>query len=1003
LREKNGDDGTRARARALSNQTETLTANANDFLETKQDRKSPFGYERELDGVEKQMAALPTPARLGAYGAVVALGAAAGNVVGGTAPANARSAAKIGLTAVIGGAAAYGVMTADKKRFTAAPKTLWNTLIGRDPLTVTSEEVNAIGARFGIPNLGLACSTEMTELYDVYLMSLVPQGMDPVQGWEAAALRQFRETLGIDDASAAQAHLEAGRRLFRKRIELGSADKETDLESRKEFQKLVFISTQTFGEEQARFLLPWKRVFRVSDAQVDLALKDNASQLLRTALKESAAIDDVNTKAIAEAKAYQQELNLDDNTAAAIAQEIATAHVAKIVNETIVMCKERGSNRNLQKICGNVDSVLAYNAKLSSAVGSFPGVGPVSLFGGDFDAKMSDLAEVFKTYLEEGIKDYTFSAALSEKLGKLRLVFGMGNKEADDIILKSTTASYRLALRDAVKSGKLDKAESPAKVLQAMCEGLRFPPEVAAGIHEENYRTKLEACVADKVLTDEDVESLARVRKLLCVPKAVVEKLQFEICGEIYRAAVRSALSVPTEAFTPQLRDRCKTVKANVRINDETALKILDAEARKQLNAFIRTSKSIRNKTDAQKEIRKMVFYNQGVLTPLVNDVNKSQAEAAAKELAELMKEATEAAKKEEAEEKAAAAAAAGEDGVTEAAATTEEEEAEPEIMQMPETAHQKEITLAADMDVVTRQAMYREYLMFCMTGDQVNAPMGVRINIERDQSEFKRLSQLGDILGLDMMQVGQVHKDLADKAFRAQAEQMLGDGGGLTAQRAEKLKEIQMQLNLPEAEAQKIIKGITAQRMMSNVSAQISAGTLDSAEVRRMIEAGVEIDRMIPADKRMNLFRKNAERRLSDGSGSANLDELTSTLVEDLKIDAAQAKSELVKIAGEKKRSQMIQGVAVLRQKKAADVLVSCRNLVACQSVAPDAKLDWKVESEVFDMYSVFVSEVSDVQERKTLQEVLNISDENAAKLEKVVAEGAFKFSEDALDEALF
>jgi len=956
------------------------------------------------------MAALPTPARLGAYGAAVALGAAAGNAIGGVMPVNVRTAAKVGLTAIVGGGAAYGVMTVDKKRFTAAPKTLWNSLQGRDPLSVTSEEVNAVGARFGIQNMGATCSTEMTELYDVYLMSLVPQGMDPVQGWEAEALRQFRQTLGIDDASAAQAHLEAGRRLFRKRIELGSTDKETDLESRKEFQKLVFISTQTFGEEQARFLLPWKRVFRVSDAQVDLALKDNASQLLRTALKESAAIEQVNSTAIAEAKAYQQELNLDDNSAGEIAQELATAHVAQIVNETIALCKERGSSRDMSKICANVDSVLAYNAKLSSAVGSFPGVGPVSLFGGDFDAKMSDLAEIFKAYLEEGIKGFSFSAALSDNLGKLRLVFGMGNKEADDIILKSTTASYRMALRDAVKSGKLDQAESPAKVLQAMCEGLRFPPEVAAGIHEENYRTKLEACIADKMLTDADVEALARVRKLLCVPKGVVEKLHFEICGEVYRSAVRAALSVPTEAFTPQLRDRCKTAKANVRLDDETALKILGAEARKQLNAFIRTSKSIRNKTDAQKEIRKMVFYNQGVVTPLVSDLTKSKAEAAAKELAELMKEATEAAKKEEEEEKAAAAASAGESEEKkegeEAAATEEaktEEEAEPEVIKMEETAHQKEITLAADMDVVTRQAMYREYLMFCMTGDQVNAPMGVRINIERDQSEFKRLSQLGDILGLDMMQVGQVHKDLADKAFRTQAENMLSDGAGLTAQRAEKLKEIQTQLNLPEDEAQKIIKGITAQRMMANVQSQISAGTLDSAEIRKMSEAGVEIDRMIPADKRMNLFRKNAERRLSDGSGSANIDELTATLVADLKIDEAKAKEELVKIAGEKKRSQMIQGVAVLRQKKAADVLVSCRNLVACQSVAPDAKLDWKVESEVFDMYSVFVSEVSDVQERKTLQDVLNISDENAAKLEKVVAEGAFKFSEDALDEALF
>jgi len=978
------------------------------------------------------LAALPTPARLGAYGAVVIAGAAIGNAVGGVMPVSVRGGAKVVLTAAAGGGAAYAVSQADKKRYTAAPKTLWNALRGRDPLSVTAEEVAAVGAQFGIANLGQACSTQMTGLYDVYLMSLVPQGMDPVQGWEAAALAQFRQTLGIDDASAAQAHLEAGRRLFRKRIELGSTDKDTDLESRKEFQKLVFISTQTFGEEQARFLLPWKRVFRVSDAQVDLANRDNASQLLRTTMTASNAIANVDAAAIAQAADYKASLNLDDDAAGEIAQDLATAHVAEIVNATIALCKERGSARDVATICKNIEDVLGYNAKLEAAQGSFPGVGPVTLFGGDFESKMSELKEVFTTYLEEGIKGFTFSAALSDNLGKLRLVFGMGNKEADDIILASSTSAYRLALRDAVRSGSLDNAESPAKVLQGLCEGLRFPPEVAAGIHEENYRTKLESIIsATKKLEDADVEALGRIRKILCVPKGVVEKLHFEICGEVYRAAVRSALNVPTESFTPDLRDRCKNAKAAVRIDDETALKILGAEARKQFNGFIRTSKSIRNKTDSMKEIRKMVFYNQAVVTPLVQDVTKAKAEAAAEELAALMKEAQEAAAKEEAEEKAKAeaeAAATGaedpidnlrsaaegqgfaEDAAAPAAAETTadaavEEEAKPEVevIKEEEAPHQKEITLAEDIDAVTRQAMYKDYLMFCMTGDQVNAPMGVRINIERDQSEFKRLSQLGDILGLDMMQVGQVHKDLADKAFRTQAEQMLGDGRGLTAERAEKLKEIQTQLNMPEAEAQKIIKGITAQRMMSNVQGQIAAGTLDAAEVRKMIESGVEIERMIPEDKRMNLFRKNAERRLGDGSGSADIDALTGTLVEDLKIDGEKAKEELKVIAAEKKRSQMIQGVAVLRQKKAADVLVCCRNLVACQSVAPDSKLEWKVEGEVFDMYSVFVQEVADAEERKVLQAALSISDDNARKLEQVVADGAFKFHEDALDAPLF
>ena len=978
------------------------------------------------------MAALPTPARLGAYGAVVAASAAIGNAVGGAMPVSVRGGAKVVLTAVAGGGAAYAVSRADKKRYTAAPKTLWNALRERDPLSVTAEEVAAVGAQFGIANLGQACSTQMTGLYDVYLMSLVPQGMDPVQGWEAAALAQFRQTLGIDDASAAQAHLEAGRRLFRKRIELGSTDKDTDLESRKEFQKLVFISTQTFGEEQARFLLPWKRVFRVSDAQVDLANRDNASQLLRTTMTASNAIANVDAAAIAQAAEYKASLNLDDDAAGEIAQDLATAHVAEIVNATIALCKERGSARDVATICKNIEDVLGYNAKLEAAQGSFPGVGPVTLFGGDFESKMSELKEVFTTYLEEGIKGFTFSAALSDNLGKLRLVFGMGNKEADDIILASSTSAYRLALRDAVRSGSLDNAESPAKVLQGLCEGLRFPPEVAAGIHEENYRTKLESIIsATKKLEDADVEALGRIRKILCVPKGVVEKLHFEICGEVYRTAVRSALNVPTESFTPALRDRCKNAKAAVRIDDETALKILGAEARKQFNGFIRTSKSIRNKTDSMKEIRKMIFYNQAVVTPLVQDVTKAKAEAAAEELAALMKEAQEAAAKEEAEEKAKAeteaAASAAEDPIdnlrsaaegqgfaedaaapavaetTADAAVEEEAKPEVEVIKEEEAPHQKEITLAEDIDGVTRQAMYKDYLMFCMTGDQVNAPMGVRINIERDQSEFKRLSQLGDILGLDMMQVGQVHKDLADKAFRTQAEQMLGDGRGLTAERAEKLKEIQTQLNMPEAEAQKIIKGITAQRMMSNVQGQIAAGTLDAAEVRKMIESGVEIERMIPEDKRMNLFRKNAERRLGDGSGSADIDALTGTLVEDLKIDGEKAKEELKVIAAEKKRSQMIQGVAVLRQKKAADVLVCCRNLVACQSVAPDSKLEWKVEGEVFDMYSVFVQEVADVEERKVLQAALSISDDNARKLEQVVADGAFKFHEDAVDAPLF
>jgi hypothetical protein len=323
--------------------------------------------------------------------------------------------------------------------------------------------------------------------------------------------------------------------------------------------------------------------------------------------------------------------------------------------------------------------------------------------------------------------------------------------------------------------------------------------------------------------------------------------------------------------------------------------------------------------------------------------------------------------------------------------------------VKVEEPTYQKTVTLREEMDSVTAQGIYQDYLMFCMQGDTVNAPMGVQITIERDQSEFTRLTQLGDILGLNQMEVGSVHKGLADKAFRAQAEQMLADGKGLTAERAEKLKEIQTSLSLPEADAQKIIKGITSKKMLSAMQAQIAMGTLSIADVRKMKEEGVEIDNVISPDKRMQLFRKNAESRLTDGSGAADIEALSVTLPADLGIEPTKAKTELLKIANDKKRSTMVAAVAELRQKKVADVVKSAKNLVACHGVAPESKLEWGVKEELQDIYSVFANEGAGEEEQKNLQDALGLDDETCDGLREIVKAGKFQLKQDVADEALF
>ena len=82
----------------------------------------------------------------------------------------------------------------------------------------------------------------------------------------------------------------------------------------------------------------------------------------------------------------------------------------------------------------------------------------------------------------------------------------------------------------------------------------------------------------------------------------------------------------------------------------------------------------------------------------------------------------------------------------------------------------QKEITLAKDLEITDRVDIYRNYLLYCMSGDVVAMPMGGSVVLERDMEEFGRLSQLGDILGLSPIDVMKVHQDLAEQAFRQQA-----------------------------------------------------------------------------------------------------------------------------------------------------------------------------------------------------------------------------------------
>lgn len=209
------------------------------------------------------------------------------------------------------------------------------------------------------------------------------------------------------------------------------------------------------------------------------------------------------------------------------------------------------------------------------------------------------------------------------------------------------------------------------------------------------------------------------------------------------------------------------------------AKEILSAAARRAFLTYTTKARNQKNRLESAKELKKLVYFNTMVVGPLLDDVKseetKEKEAKAKKEFEEIMAQA----RKME-EDKKAAAAGEKKEGEEEGDASTSEgaegEEAKPSTLAKTEAAAdapatspeleevgakmitQKEITLAEDLDKRDRLDIYKSFLLFCMSGDAVSLPMGSMMVVERDQSEFQRLAQLGDVLGLNQMDVAEVH-----------------------------------------------------------------------------------------------------------------------------------------------------------------------------------------------------------------------------------------------------
>ncbi|KAG2548211.1 protein TIC110, chloroplastic-like [Panicum virgatum] len=931
-----------------------------------------FGGPRELAGVQPLVEALPPAARTAAELAVAAAAIAAGYGIGLRAGGGSRAAAVAG-AAVLGAASLAGAAAVNSVVPEVAAVGLHNYVAGHDdPINMESGQVEAIAKKYGVSTQDAAFKAELCDLYARYVYSVLPPGDEDLKGSEVQAIIKFKRALGLDDVDAANMHMEIGRRIYRERLE--TSDRDADMEQRRAFQKLIYVSNLVFGDQSA-FLLPWKRLFGVTDSQIDIAMRENAKSLYLSQLKSIGRGLDIGT--LIDVRRAQLAYKLSDE----IATEMFREHAKKLVEENVSSALDILKSRipdSLSQAVEEVNIVIKFNSLLTT-LSKHPqadrfarGLGPISLGGEyDHDRRADDLKILYKAYATEVLSDGIVDDEKLAPLNELRNIFGLGKREAEGILSDVKSNIYRRTLAKAFNT-ELASVPSKAAYLQILCEKLQFDPELASKMHEEIYRQKLQQFVADGELSKEEVEALMAFQVRLCIPQETVDAAHTEICGQLFEKVVKEAIA-SVDGYDADRREAVKKAAQSLNLKKEAVMAIFSKAVRKLFLSYIQRAKEAGNRIETAKELKKLISFNTVVVSELLADIKGELSPTAETEASSVTSESE------------------GEDDEYEweSLETIRKTRPDKELKEKLRKSVQKEITLKDDIPLRDRTELYETYLMFCITGETTNVSFGTAISTKKDDSEFLMLKQLGDILGLTRKEAQAVHIKFTEKAFVQQAEVILADGK-LTEAKADQLAKIQKQFGLPTENAQKIIKGITTTKLSSAIEASVARGQIGIQQVRGLKEANFQLDSLISEPLRESIYRKTVEEIFSSGTGDFDEEEVYVKVPADLIISAEKAKSIVQDIAKVRLENSLVQAIALLRQKKRDNVVSSLNDLLACDAAVPASQpLSWPTPGELDDLYAIYLKSIPKPEKLSRLQYLLGISNEKANKIRDAASEG--------------
>jgi len=985
-----------------------------------------------LEGAESTLIGLSTPVFIGAATAAAVAAGAAG-ATGGKALAG--DTGRLAGAAVGAAVVAYAAKSANEKRQGLAVKDLISVLSQlEDPQQITRAQVDAIGAKFGVD---MTEEPEMSLVMLAFINAVMPSKDGKLTGREADLIQGFAAQLGVSERITANAFIDYGRAITRAKLETGSlAQKQGETTALK---RCIYTAERVLGAQTAALLCAWSRNFNISPEVVLIAKRDCAKQLMMDEVAAPAngdgglALDDA---ALAALRAKAEALGLQQEPLVEIIQEQVSVAVETLLVKAGAAVKVRGATRDTAAITVALTEALAINARVSElaalvdgSTAPYKGLSPVSLNDSKKAAEVgSGSKELLRVFVEENTKDQMTDEAESALVPLGRLL-SVTDRVATDIIRTAKEAAYKRLLREAYASGRLADAESPAAVLNELVERLQLDHEqyldIPTTVNTEVYNLRWDQILEKNKLTEADEGELATLQRCLCITDGDAASIREAKTGRFYTKAVGEAFAAGVDGFGQPERDLVKKAMADFRIVHETAVKLLREAGEAAFMTYINQSRMKANDLERAKELKRLILFNQIVLTPLMVDAKGPELlakEAQEREekrkqmidISKMLKDAQNPKKQAEMEAKEAAKEegednkddddvdktvdlAAKEEGekTSEDDAEKTPEELAAEAKEQAEIEAQADAMLAAQekadctipdapvgLDTLDKKNTYRLYLRYAVTGDVAYGPMGVVMQTERDPAEFKRLAELGRILGLGPQETSSIQQEFAEEAFRAQAKGIVGSGN-LTPQREAALVELQNQLGLPDSTREKFVAGIKNRALLDNLAEKKRTGQLTPDAVMEVLEANDDPSALAEAlseDSRKSIYREWFESMLQDGKGALKAEEAYAEMPKKLKIEdaAAKIKYQLVKEANVRKGLSTTQAVADYRLGMVDKALLSLQNVVSSQRASGDVVESAKKQPEdmKLELLCFFISKETDETKHEDLSKALCYED---------------------------